>query len=896
MIASFVGLGALTYTWVSGITQFKSAVQGVQDGASAIEAATGAIKATTSAIEATTGAIEAATGAILAIAKRVDSVVSAVQAAVSAMKDTQELLAQSSQAPRYDNVILQRIEDIGGVHCLAIGLAVGLAIGLVFGMIIASRIWAAATRSVLAKESATDQAPPATSPQATPATRPQALPATSPLATPATGPLAIPATHQAQTAAGLQAQTAAGLQATPVAGPLATPAAPLTTPAAHQAPSAAHQATPVAGPLATPAAPLTTPAAHQAPSAAPLATPASPQAQSEEGEASLQLFESVLDPASVEARAARLGRAIRTLRRPRLANVTSATLPVNSYDRGAASSLLKFGNTRNVRFGGNSGDKPHQPNANDDDTPRPDVELTSGNDANMRQELPDDESSLATDDEITMNVREFSDDDNDDYSRKSANSASSGDESSTEVVPPTDNFDVYSDDWFDDTPTRGTENNSAGSESQDNEDNQAPLESVEWVESTEAIVPVIAVQPTEFATRAEPVTGTNEDDYSQQRVGTSSSTKAPGPSDGVLAASSSHAIIQPVVARASPSEEGKAAEGTNASSRSSSAVSTPIPAAQHKEQVSSAGTERTNKVQPNGTGISQEAAHIGYDLWAETQDADLPEAVSVAEPMSASEPSSVAGLLAAASASLLAQVGEQGAETDSTRPQSPAVRRRTIVNEPADGPLVDDYASVVAISELRLRRHRRWSANSEPATPTATSIAAKKKIKSEARRMFIMADKTMIPRRERRGSLGYIADRLVEIKKDFSTKVVGSLEAAHEVFEAYRAQTAESERPALRPHQPTGPPPARAWQVAGQGASTSGNQQPRNSQQQQSNSRAGNDHQQQQSSRRGNNRQQARNDQPNHGHQQQQQQQNGGQPRHGRNRRGNNRGHGNNHS
>ncbi|KAJ2398010.1 hypothetical protein GGF41_008376 [Coemansia sp. RSA 2531] len=171
MIHCFVGLGALTYTWVSGITLFKSAVQGVQDGASAIEAATGAIKATTSAIkattsaiEATTGAIEAATGAILAIAKRVDSVVGAVQAAVSAMKDTQELLAQSSQAPRYDNVILQHIEDIGGVHCLAIGLAVGLAIGLLIGMFVASRIWAAATRSVLAKESAIGQASPATSP------------------------------------------------------------------------------------------------------------------------------------------------------------------------------------------------------------------------------------------------------------------------------------------------------------------------------------------------------------------------------------------------------------------------------------------------------------------------------------------------------------------------------------------------------------------------------------------------------------------------------------------------------------------------------------------------------------------------------------------------------------
>ncbi|KAJ2073330.1 hypothetical protein GGH13_002079, partial [Coemansia sp. S155-1] len=220
----------------------------------------------------------------------------------------------------------------------------------------------------------------------------------------------------------------------------------------------------------------------------------------------------------------------------------------------------------------------------------------------MRQELPDDESSLATDDEITLNVREFSDDDNDDYSRKSANSASSGDESSTEVVPPTDNFDVYYDDWFDDTPTRGTENNSVGSELQDDKDNQAPLEeNVERVENTEVIIPVIAVQPTEFATRAEPVTGTNEDDYSQQRVGTSSSTKAPGPSDGVLATSSSHAIIQPVVARASPSEEGKATEGTNASSRSSSAVATPIPAARHKEKVSSAGTERTNKVQPNST-------------------------------------------------------------------------------------------------------------------------------------------------------------------------------------------------------------------------------------------------------------------------------------------------------
>ncbi|KAJ2103206.1 hypothetical protein GGI09_000785 [Coemansia sp. S100] len=591
MILSFVGLGALAYTWVSGITLFKSAVQGVQDGASAIEAATGAI-------QSTTGAIEATTGAILAIAKRVESVVGAVQAAVSAMKDTQELLAQSSQAPRYDNNILQRIEDIGGVSCLAIGLAVGLTIGLLIGMFVTSRIWAAATRSVLAKGSAIDQAPPTAS--------------------------------------------------------------------------------------------------------------------------------------------------------------------------------------------------------------------------------------------------------------------------------------------------------------------QAPLEeSVERVEITGVIIPVIAVQPTEFATRAEPVTGTNEDDYSQQRVGTSSSTKAPGPSDGVLAASSSHAIIQPVVARASPSEEGKAAEGTNASSRSSSAVATPIPAARHKEKVSSAGTERTNRVQPNSTGISQEAAHIGYDLWAEAQDADLPEAVSVAEPMSASEPSSVAGLLAAVSASLRAQVGEQGAETDSTPPQSPAVRRRIIVNEPADGPLVDDYASVVAISELRLRRHRRWSANSEPATPTATSIAAKKKTKSEAGRMFIMADKTMIPRRERRGSLGYIADRLVEIKKDFSTKVVGSLEAAHEVFEAYRAQIAKSERPAAPPRQPTGPPPARAWQVAGQGASTSGNQQPRNSQQQQSNSRAGNDHQQQQSSRRGNNRQQPRSDQPNHGQQQQQhngqhqhnnQQQNGGQPRHRRNQRGNNRGHGNNHS
>ncbi|KAJ2040770.1 hypothetical protein GGH13_002033 [Coemansia sp. S155-1] len=605
MIARFVGLGALAYTWVSGITLVKSAVQGVQDGASAIEAATGAIKATTSAIGATTGAIEAATGAILAIAKRVDSVVGAVQAAVSAMKDTQELLAQLSQAPRYDNEILQRIEDIGGVHCLAIGLAVGLAIGLLVGIIIASRIWAEATHSVLAKKSAIDQAPPATSPQA----------------------------------------------------------------------------------------------------------------------------------------------------------------------------------------------------------------------------------------------------------------------------PPTAS--------------------------------QAPLEeSVERVESTEVIIPGIAVQPTEFAIRAEPVTGTNEDDYSRQRVGTGSSTKAPGPSDGVLAASSSHAIIQPVVARASPSEEGKAAEGTNASGRSSSAVATPIPAAQHKEQVSSAGTERTNKVQPNSTGISQEAAHIGYDLWVEAQDADLPEAVSVAEPMSASEPSSVAGLLAAVSTSLLTQVGEQGAETDSAHPQSPAVRRRTIVNEPADGSLVDDYASVVAMSELRLRRHRRWSANSEPATPTATSIAAKKRIKSEARRMFIMADKTMIPRRERRGSLGYIADRLVKIKMDFSTKVVGSLEAAPEVFEAYRAQTAESERPAA-PHQPTGPPPARAWQVAGQGASTSGNQQPRNSQQQQSNSRAGNDQRQQQSSRRGKNRQQARSDQPNHGQQQQQhngqqqhnnQQQNGGQPRPRQNWRGNNRGHGNNHS
>ncbi|KAJ2103740.1 hypothetical protein GGI16_002907 [Coemansia sp. S142-1] len=886
-----------------------SAVQGVQDGASAIEAATGAIKATTGAIEATTVAIEAATGAILAIAKRVDSVVGAVQAAVSAMKDTQELLAQSSQAPRYDNEILQRIEDIGGVHCLAIGLAVGLAVGLLIGMFVASRIWAAAARSVLAKESATSpQAPPSAAPQAPSTTSPLASPA--PLATSA--PLAMSAAHLAMPAAHLakpadhQAQTAA--HQAPTAAPLATPAvAPLATPAV--------------APLATPApltapAPLTTPAAHQAPSAAPLATPASPlatpaspQAQSKEGEASLQLFEPVLDPVSVEARAARLGRAIRTLKRPRLANATSATLPVNSYDGGAAVSSLKFANKRIVRFGGNSGDQPHQPNANDDDTPRPDVELTSGKDADMRQELPDDESSLATDDEITMNVREFSDDDNDDYSRKSANSASSGDESSTEVaVPLTDNFDVYSDDWFDDTPTRGTENNSAGSESQDDEDNQAPLEkSVERVEITGVITPVIAVQPTEFATRAEPVTGTNEVDYSQQQVGTSSNTKAPGPSDGVLAASSSHAVIQPVVARASPSEEGKAAEGTNASSRSSSAVATPIPAAQHKEQVSSAGTERTNEVQPNSTGISQEAAHIGYDLWAEAQDADLPEAVSVAEPMSASEPSSVAGLLAAASASLLAQVGGQGAETDSTPPQSPAVRRRTIVNEPADGPLVGDYASVVAVSELRLRRHRRWSANSEPATPNATSIAAKKKIKSEAGRMFIMADKTMIPRRKRRGSLGYIADRLVKIKMDFSTKVVGSLEAAPEVFEAYRAQTAESERPAAPPHQPTGPPPARAWQVAGQGASTSGNQQPRNSQQQQSNSRAGNDQRQQQSSRRGNGQQQARSDQPNHGQQQQQQQhngqrhhnnqqQNGGQPRPRQNRRGNNRGHGNNHS
>ncbi|KAJ2395291.1 hypothetical protein GGF41_008779, partial [Coemansia sp. RSA 2531] len=198
------------------------------------------------------------------------------------------LLAQSSQAPRYDNEILQRIEDIGGVHCLAIGLAVGLAIGLVLGMFIASRIWATATRSVLANEYAIDQA--------------------------------------------------------------------------------------------MPAAPLATPAAHQALTAAPLA-------QSDDDEASLQ---------------------------PCIANATSATLPVNSYYRGAVSSLLKFGNTRNVRIGGNSGDKPHQPNANDDDTPRPDVELTSGKDANMRQELPDDESSLATDDEITLNVKEFSDGDDDD--------------------------------------------------------------------------------------------------------------------------------------------------------------------------------------------------------------------------------------------------------------------------------------------------------------------------------------------------------------------------------------------------------------------------------------------------------------------------------------------------
>ncbi|KAJ2073329.1 hypothetical protein GGH13_002078 [Coemansia sp. S155-1] len=62
MIHCFVGLGALAYTWVSGITLFKSAVQGVQDGASAIEAATGAI-------QSITGAIEAATSAILAIAK-----------------------------------------------------------------------------------------------------------------------------------------------------------------------------------------------------------------------------------------------------------------------------------------------------------------------------------------------------------------------------------------------------------------------------------------------------------------------------------------------------------------------------------------------------------------------------------------------------------------------------------------------------------------------------------------------------------------------------------------------------------------------------------------------------------------------------------------------------------
>ncbi|KAJ2020664.1 hypothetical protein GGI14_000647, partial [Coemansia sp. S680] len=462
MIHCFVGLGALTYTWVSGITLFKSAVQGVQDGASAIEAAT--------------GAIEAATGATLAIAKRVDSVVGAVQAAVSAMKDTQELLAQSSQAPRYDNVVLQHIEDIGGVHCLAIGLAVGLAIGLLIGMFVASRIWAAATRSVLAKESAIGQASPATSPLATRATHqttsaaPQATPSAAPQAPPATSPLASPTTHKAQTAAH-QAQTAAGPQATPAAGPLVKPTA--------------HQAQTAAGPLAP---------------------PASPQAQSDDGEASLQLFKPVLDPARVEARAARLGRAIRTLRRPCVANATSATLPVNSYDRGAASSLLKFGNTRNVRFGGNSGGQPHLPNANGKYTPRPDMELTSGNDANMRQELPDDESSLATDDEITMNVREFSDDDNDndDYSRKSANSASSGDESSTEVVvPPTDNLDVYSDDWFDDTPTRGTENNSVGSESQDDEDNQAPLEeSVERVENTGVVIPVIAVQPTEFATRA----------------------------------------------------------------------------------------------------------------------------------------------------------------------------------------------------------------------------------------------------------------------------------------------------------------------------------------------------------------------------------------------------------
>ncbi|KAJ2108676.1 hypothetical protein GGI16_001033 [Coemansia sp. S142-1] len=167
-------------------------------------------------------------------------------------------------------------------------------------------------------------------------------------------------------------------------------------------------------------------------------------------------------------------------------------------------------------------------------------------------------------------------------------------------------------------------------------------------------------------------------------------------------------------------------------------------------------------------------------------DTALPETKSVAEVVSASEPSSVAGLLDAVSASLAAYLGEQAVEPDYTTTQLAPVRPRTVTNEPEEGALVGDYFSVSRINGLRTRRQRMWSAYSEPSSP-AELVDAKEEAQLEAERFNGGWNHRPL-------SLSYFADRLVKTTLSMDN-ILSDIDAnMRGCSEAHKAQVSEDSR------------------------------------------------------------------------------------------------------
>ncbi|KAJ2246143.1 hypothetical protein GGI13_005558, partial [Coemansia sp. RSA 455] len=167
-------------------------------------------------------------------------------------------------------------------------------------------------------------------------------------------------------------------------------------------------------------------------------------------------------------------------------------------------------------------------------------------------------------------------------------------------------------------------------------------------------------------------------------------------------------------------------------------------------------------------------------------DTALPETKLVAEVVSASEPSSVASLLDAVSASLAAYLGEQAVEPDYTTTQLSPVRPRTVTNEPENGALVGDYFSISRINGLRTRRQRMWSAYSEPSSP-AELVDAKEEAQLNAERFNGGWNHRPL-------SLSYFADRLVKTTLSMDI-ILSDIDAnMRGCSEAHKAQVSEDSR------------------------------------------------------------------------------------------------------